>query len=212
MTRTVLISIAIVVTLAASAAASEPRPVVGGKLGLNVANWWGDDAEDLDSRVAMNIGGYLEYPIAPPISVQIELNYSMKGAQESVPYYYGLTATDVTVTGKLSYIETPVLLRLRLPTEEVGLYVLGGPALALKMSSKIEAEANGASAEVDWENVNDLDLGFVVGGGLQIPTEPILIFGEARFTVGLISVDDSQFDEDLKNLVMSFNVGVGIPL
>ena len=101
--------------------------------GLNFATFGGDDADDADSRTALNVGGFVTLPVSSVFGIQIGAGFTSKGAEE--------TEDGTTVSFKLSYIEIPVLAKISVPsTGNVGLHFLAGPAISFRTSCSLDAE------------------------------------------------------------------------
>ncbi len=171
--------------------------------GLNLANLGGDDVENVDTRTAFKVGGFVSFPVSETVNIRPEVYYTMKGATQKFDYM----GTTVKLTYKLSYVEIPVLLRLNLPLENAsvlpGIFV--GPALAIKTGGKVKAEAEGQSEESDIEDMKSMDFGVVFGLGVNVSGFML----DVRYNLGLTTIDDSADPDDVKNRVLSFNIGYG---
>lgn len=222
--------------LGSNAWAMEPGvPTFGIKGGLSVAKITGDDADmpdpvddvgmiSPDYRTGFAVGAYMIYPFTPNLAFQPEAFYVNKGAKwegsgqtydEDLGEYIDY---DWKQTLKLDYIEVPLLLRLE-PTMSgsVGPYFLVGPSVGFKASAKMKYEVTASAAgqsismddEEDLDEVKSIDLGAAIGAGLVVPMESVSLLFEARYTLGLTKVDDSDTESDVKNSAFAFMVGVG---
>lgn len=169
----------------------------GAKAGLNLANFYGDDAGSSDIRLSFHFGGYLNYAITESFSFQPELLYNSVGARESAddPDFGEFDATM-----KLSYLSIPFMF----------IYSTGpinfqaGPQLGVLLDAKVKAEAMGQSVEVDMKDqfkTLDLGLNFGIGGDFG------RVNASARYCLGLSNIFDEE-DADLKNGVIQFSIGV----
>jgi len=143
------------------------------------------------------------------LSIQPELLYVQKGATDD--------DEGVDVTLKLNYIEVPLLLKIKIPTEgNVSPYFLVGPAIGFKAGCKISGESDGASVDLDCDEDNiefkSIDLGGVVGAGVGFPVGSGQAVLGARYNLGLIRVDDYDDDEPVKNRAFSFLAGYSFPV
>lgn len=191
------------------------KEIKGGvKAGINIANFSGDDADytgtDKKSRVGIVAGGFVTIPLNDQFSLQPELLLSMKGAK----YEAAGTGWTYDTTSKLTYIEIPILAKLNIQTEgSVKPNVFLGPSIGIKASAKIETEvspdplAGITSGEEDMEDVKSLDLGLAIGGGIDIEAGTGKVTLDARYTMGLTSIDDSADDLDVKNSVIAIMAG-----
>lgn len=161
----------------------------GIKVGVNMATFGGDDVDDVDSRTGLVAGAYAKFKFTPLLSIQPELLFSMKGAE------YGDN------TAKLNYIEIPVLIQASFPSPNFVPNFYVGPALGIKLSETLEYD--GEEVETDDDAYKGTDFGLAVGLGAKFT----MISVEARYTLGLSSIDDSGFDADIKNQVLSIMAG-----
>src|SRR5688572_7775091 len=112
MKRTILgmmgVAAALAVFTPSDAAAQRPMRVgiIGG---YNMASFWGDDAEDVDSRSGFDIGGLVQIPMGDMITIQPEVHYTQKGA--SADFDFGPPLGTVEVETALSYLQVPILFK-----------------------------------------------------------------------------------------------------
>ncbi len=183
--------------------------------GLNFATFGGDDADDADSRTALNVGGFVTLPVSSVFGIQIGAGFTSKGAEE--------TEDGTTVSFKLSYIEIPVLAKISVPsTGNVGLHFLAGPAISFRTSCSLDAEGGGVSLSIDCDDtsifgeaieVKKTDLGVMVGAGLDFSIAPnTSLLVDLMYNYGLSSLDDSGDDDDVKNRVFSIFAGLSFKL
>lgn len=174
----------------------------GLKAGVNISNLNGSDAGDLDSRTGFLGGGFVTFDFGGMFSLQPEAFYSMKGAKGTDV----LDGQSVTATLKLDYIEIPVLIKLNIPlagASPVRPSIFAGPAFDIKVASKVEVESGGQSASADLENVSSTDFGLVFGGALGFDVSGHELGLDVRYTLGFTTIDDSGYDADIKNGVIS---------
>ena len=158
--------------------------VKGVKLGLSMATLTGEDSEGLDSRIGLAGGAFVRVPIGEQLSIQPEVNYVQKGAEES--------AIGITLKIKMDYVEIPVLLRYEFPAGGSVLPCLyAGPMVAFKVVSDMTAEALGTSLDLGIANQKSTDFGLVIGGGIDVGMGSSAITFDLRFAVGLAE----QFDD-----------------
>jgi len=148
-------------------------------------------------------GAFFCYQSSDMFALQPELIYSMKGSkyegtEMGMPF-------DATFT--VEYLELPVLAKIILSTGETKPYLLAGPALGILLSSEGKVEMGGISISDELEDVKSIDFGLVLGAGIDIDLGTGTLLFDARYNLGLTSIDDSVDDGDIKNSVISFNVG-----
>lgn len=187
---------AVCLGLVGSAMAAEMQPFSAGvKGGLNLSNVWGDDADDTDMKMGFVGGVCGGWNINEIWALQLELLYSMKG-------YSFDDGAGTDVDAKLDYLEIPLLVRARIPIEgsAVTPSLFVGPSLGILLSAK-----------VDSTDVKDMttgtDFGVAFGGGVSMPAGPGMAMLDLRYTLGLVSIDDSGWDADIKNGVFGVVLG-----
>jgi hypothetical protein len=195
----------LVLALAALVAFSSPlfaqdgKMMFGVKAGLNMANVTGDEAPDETSMKMGAVGGvFMCYKITDIFAIQPELLYTQKGAT--------IDEGDDEFSWKTDYFEIPLLLKVNLPTEgKIKPSLYAGPALGILMSAKYEEE--------DIKDyLKSTDFGVLAGAGLGYEMEKGMIGIEARYEVGLMTIDEAEGDEeeaDIKNSVISVMVFYG---
>ena len=181
---------------------------IGPKAGLNIANVVGDDARffdrELESKTGFSGGIFFMYQFSNLFAIQPEAYYTMKGAS--------LDISNVKVTFTLDYIEVPVLLKLVIPVEgsDIRPSIYAGPSIAFNTTSKIKAEADGQSEEMDLkDDTKSTDFSLAFGGGIGFMLGANELGFDVRYILGLTTVDDSADPYDVKNNVINFNVYFG---
>lgn len=204
--------LATVVLAVAIADASEDSPwSFGLKGGINLADLRGDDVDvDTDFRLGATGGGFLTYSISDWFALQPEILYSQKGAE----FGETIAGAPVEVTGKLDYLEIPILAKLTIPINSTftpNLFI--GPAFSFLLSAKLKAEAMGVTIiDLDTKDFQkSFDVGLVFGGGIDIAVGTGKITADTRYVMGLMNIDDPEVGDapDVKNSVISFMVGYG---
>jgi hypothetical protein len=189
-------------------AAATSQVSFGVKAGLNVATLAGDDVPDeVDSRTGLVAGGLMNLRLSDLLSIQPEALYSQKGAGGSLDLF----GERLDFTLKLDYLEVPVLLRLTVPTAAAVQPSLHfGPTFAFELSCKVTVSGFGETDTEDCDNGFDdpdrrkFDPGLAVGGGLDIPVGRGTLLLDARYTVGLRSLDST---DDVRSRVLSLSAG-----
>jgi hypothetical protein len=199
MKKVLILSLVALFVYSAAVFAQDPITGLTGKgfkLGLNLANFTGDDApSDLSMRMGLAAGGFITYSFSDLFAVQPELLYSMKGAKYDV--------AGVEATAKYDYIEIPILFKVLLSGSgnfKPNFYA--GPAIDFLLSAK-----------VDDQDVKDFtkstDFGLIGGAGADFWMGTGKITFDLRYDIGLSSIDDSGTDAKVNNSAISFLVGYG---
>jgi len=166
-------------------------PVTFGiKGGLNFANYNDISGGDLNSRTGFLIGGFLNFDLpALPITLQPEVLYSQKGAEDS------------GVELNVDYLEIPVIAKVGVvPTGPVKLNLQVGPYVGFVLNS----EASGGGISVDIDNAQT-DFGGEAGAGADISLGVTTLTIDARYG---FAFNDAFEDGQGKNGVFSIAAGI----
>lgn len=200
---------------------------IGFRGGVNLTDWIGDDAEEGERTTRLNFGATFQLLEIGPVSIVPEVYYARKGGEQDTTFSVNGQPVAFSPTFDLSYVEVPVLARVRLPRfggDRFFPYVQGGPAFAWNLDCEVdfrESAGDGvpaqegcgllAGGEALEEEIRDYETGFVVGAGLDI--EVIPGFGalnlDARLTQGLSRVIETDGGEeiDIRNRAFSLMLG-----
>ena len=184
---------------------------MGVKVGLNDATAGGANASS-QSITAFNAGVFTTLDIAGLLALQPELLYTMKGYKVQYTVTDGVTPIQFgsgIMTGKISYLEIPVLLKLH--TSSFGIVrpnIFAGPEVAFKLTSK--AISGSPSSEQDLQNINSTDFGIIVGAGINIDLSITTLMVDIRYDIGMRNLYSSANPSDIFNRVASLNVGIRI--
>ena len=191
MTRSLLLSLALLAALPASAQAS-----FAVKGGLNTTFFSGDDAVESDPRLGFVGGVAVRYPVTPTVAVQAEALYSQKGDQ----FENDLGFTEAT---RLSYVEVPVMVRLGVP---LGAFLDGGVVVGGYAGLPVRSEV---TVEGTFEDELDAATDYGALVGLDVGSGPFFV--EGRYTFGLTDAIDFDpgfdFAPDFRNQAVSFTIG-----
>lgn len=155
----------------------------GIKGGVNFATLTGDDVDDVDSRTGFHLGLIAEFGLSESFSIQPELLYSAKGAE------------DGDMTWKLDYLTIPVMAKY-FATDAFS--IEAGPYIGFNTTSEIDMDGGSVDIGDDTEST-DFGVGFGLGYEL-----PMGVFFQARYALGL---SDIMTDVDAKNSAFQLSVG-----
>jgi hypothetical protein len=174
----------------------------GFKAGLNLANVTGDDVlADNEMKICVGGGAFLNIPAFGMLSVQPELLYMMKGVK------WG--AFDDAGT-RMSYLDLPVLAKISIPTPgPFSPNLFAGPYVGFNMSAE---NYIGDTVFDIKDDVKSTDFGLVVGGGFDYNLLVGQLTFDARYVLGLTSLDDTSDDDDVKNTGIMIMAGYGFSL
>lgn len=200
---------------------SSAAEVKGGlKIGVSSAKLYGEDVEeaddflgeDLKSNTGICAAGFITINITEMFAIQPEVLYIKKGAK----YEEAINGETGKLWFNLTYLEIPVLAKIIFPSPGgVKPFLFAGPAVAIKLSTKLKMKVGGDSVEVESEEVNEMlkgtDFGLVIGGGVDIGlgapgTGSISV--DIRYSLGLAKIFDVE-GEDIKIKNGAFSLMVG---
>lgn len=160
----------------------------------------------------LNFGGFMNVRLTGSMSFQPELLFAAKGHRiRDVD-----AAPITTLTGEVNfppadrvilvrYLELPMLLRLSKQTHEnTSLYVIGGPAFALRRNAVIREVADAGRHEKIDDLVSGSDFSYVFGAGAQHRRWLV----DARFTRGMRNVATKAPTAPVKTGAFSVLIGV----
>lgn len=180
---------------------------IGLRGGSNFARLSTETPGDLE-RVTGFVGGISGvFELTPWLAFQPELLYSVRGAKGTIELNSGgVSSVEGEVT--LKYVELPLLLRIIAPADWPVLpYLIGGTALAANLSAYANGTVEGLGLSVTDERIDELvtdsDWELIIGGGVQIWLRYFRVEASARYTKGLLDVDEQISVLTLKNDVWS---------
>ncbi|WP_375578781.1 porin family protein [Marivirga tractuosa] len=174
----------------------------GIRASLNLSNLYVDEVNDENTKPGFAVGIYFRKGISEQVSIQPEINYSLKGSQINYDNFF-------SGSGKyrynLSYIEIPVLANIHVGEN---LYFSAGPYAATLIAAKVkDVDGDGSInsvEEYDRDDFNTFDYGVAAGVGFDFTGGTAGV----RYNYGLNNVapDDRGLDNG-KNSVLQFFLG-----
>lgn len=162
----------------------------GGTLYQGVIEFMGVE-ETTDASFAFGGGLFIEMPINRFVSIQPEILFLMKGAEDDA-----MLGMSGSFTNTFSYIDVPLMLRLNIAVLD-GLtpYVLGGPYAGYLLKAEME---HGGTKEDITDDFKSINFGAKIGGGLKFGALSI----ELMFDMGLVNILD---EDDLADVTVKQN-------
>ncbi len=168
-------------------------------------------------RLGFCLGGFITYQLTDWLALQPELLLSVKGAKFTeegsdliaTAAYDSIITWDNQETWKLTYIEIPLLMKFTVPTSSnIKPNIIMGPAVGIKVGSKLDWHWSGSGKPVGaiynfyWdesskENIDGLEnieLSFVFGTGIDFELTSGKILFDVRYTMGLTKSDSYKVD------------------
>jgi hypothetical protein len=193
---------------------------------------------DTDARIGLVGGAFLTINVSPTIAIQPELLYSVKGVETTFKYNYQSQDWESTLKWALTYIEIPVLIKYKIPTDgkvKPGLYL--GPALGFNSKGTFKQDDQVANdplnfGEFDIANVKSTDFSAVFGGELGFVMSSFNLVLDVRYNLGLTKAfEDADLGtnfyadgewvlidrttgaaDDMKHKGLSASVGISFPI
>ncbi|WP_296623064.1 porin family protein [Marivirga sp.] len=176
----------------------------GIRASLNLSNLYVDEVNDENTKPGFAVGFYFRKSLSDQISIQPEINYSLKGSQ--INYDGGFfTGGSGKYRYNLSYIEIPVLANFHVGES---LYFSAGPYVATLIAAKVkDVDGDGSInsvEEYDRDDFNTFDYGVAAGVGFDFTGGTAGV----RYNYGLADVapEDRGLDNG-KNSVLQFFIG-----
>ncbi|UCG61741.1 MAG: PorT family protein [Candidatus Zixiibacteriota bacterium] len=188
---------------------------VGPIFALNESRFFGEDVDvALGDHVKFPLktttgGAFVRYNLSRKFSVVPQLIYAKRGDRFFHNEASNDTLSTYTFIVRLNYIDIPVLLRFTPPLHKnLNPYIIAGPSIALAVSGDVEFRlAQTSDGEtitegytldrLDIYNVADIQVGMVVGVGLEIQIGRYGFLVEVRYSGHLNNAfsDVSGYDE-----------------
>lgn len=166
----------------------------GIKAGATLSTLQADNNADLDIAWGGTAGVFAGSNITRNLGVQIEALVGQRGAKNDA-------GGDRTL--RITYLDVPVFLRLgNTQTNHVHVHAFTGLTPGFKLDSKLTDNASTLTIGVT-DKIKGFDLGWVFGVALEHGPWQF----DARYTFGLVDVNDLAGGADIKNRSAGFNVG-----
>lgn len=220
----------IVALLVAFYATSFAQVSIGLRGGLNLANIYTTNGldnltSDFKYISGPTIAGVLEYSVNDNFALQTELAYTRKGFQTNVGTDINLfnvpLPVGVTAESRFSYLELPVLAKVKFGNEIVKGYVMAGPSVGYATNGRLITRANAllefkisdTDLNLDAINYERFEVGATVGAGVAFNTPVGQLFADARYNRGFTELYNIPIvEEKIRNQGLAFNVGFLVPV
>lgn len=190
---------------------------IGARVGLNLSKISGDDVEDEFLTLLPGItGGILaEFHITSFFALRPELFYSAKGAEWEYDRSEEGSEEDIAKDkSRVHYFEIPINLVFSLPQDKrIDPFIYGGAAVSLFLGANktVTIKDKEVLNESRNEAARNYDIGIDFGGGVDLQIGKGKIVIDAKYTIGLLSVQDEGYDE-VKNRALSISAGYSLAI
>jgi hypothetical protein len=193
MTKSILAALALTALLPATAAA-QTYPVTFGILGgATFSKISTEDDIDLKNVWGAQAGVFADKGFTPSLGGRIEVLVSQRGAKNEF--------TNNTV--RFAYLDVPVLIRIgNTSSDSTHFHAFTGltPSFLLKTD---QSSSIFLSSDINTDQTKSFDLGWVFGAGVEQNAWSF----DARYTFGLMNLNDAPAGAEYKNRSLSLNIG-----
>lgn len=199
----------------ATPALASAQSAFGVRAGMRSAEL--EAGQDVDPIRSLVIGGYYGFGISSRLAIQFEAVYGRRGAEGLRLGADGLDTDADPATLEMSYIDVPVLLRTGYPGERFLPSFFFGPYAGFLLNCELQP-AGGGSRSCDAGDApprfspRSTDFGLVLGGALDMALGESTVFLDARFTIGLLSVESGDNAFDARHSGIAITGGFAVPI
>ncbi len=157
-----------------------------------------------ENRMGFTVGVSMTTPLSRAVDLQLGGAYIQKGYKASAD----LLGETFDGDAKVDYFELTALARPSASMDGgMSFHMLGGPALGVSMGCSF---TSGEGTEDCSDGVTSLDLGVLVGAGVQMSSLRV----DGAYTLGVMNVDETDDEQvdSVKNRSMSIQVAYVIPM
>ncbi len=207
---------------------------VGPRVGATFSTIKTDEDEEgveTESITGLQIGGVLNVGLNDYFSIQPELLYVQKGSKATMSFSENFEGGEYTFDGsaeaKLSYLELPILAKASFGNENLKGFITAGPTFGYWLNGKMKVNATerysddfsefeesySEQYDVDFDNDDDgeenrFETGASFGAGLGYKLGAGMLNIEARYTLGLSSINETSEEDDTKSKNRVFGISV----
>lgn len=194
--RVITLALGAAIAVPSVAAAQTVYPTTFGlKAGVNSSTVNSDDDFlDVGSRWGAVAGAFVGRNISENLGIQLEGLFSQRGANDKT------SGSDTSL--RLTYLDLPLTARFGSTTgDNLHFHAFTGPQLGIKLSAKAKDD-RGTEIDLDDE-LKSWDFGWTAGVGVEMNRISL----DARYTLGLTNIDNSDSDSSLKNRTFTVLLG-----
>lgn len=162
-------------------------------------------------------GAYLGFGISDRLALQTEVIYGARGASGLGLGTDALDANAGAVDLDMQYLEVPVLLRAGFPGDRFLASFFAGPYAGFLLSCEVTPDG-GAATACDEDTATQrfgprtTDFGITAGAGIDIAIGESTVFVDARYSLGILSIQSGSDPFDARHSGMAVTGGLAVPL
>lgn len=171
--------------------------------GINLANISTTPIFNTSSKTGFMIGGFADIGVSKVVSIKPGARFIMKGFTFQNQNQIGSVYTE-----SYSYIEVPLMIKARIPLNQVKPYFEAGPTISMQLSATGETTINGQVQTQDFSaSYNTVDIGLYFGSGLEFKVaSDIDLFTGFGYALGLTNI--SKGTTKVNNNGFQMNTGI----
>ncbi len=195
--------LAAIVTVGAVAEANA-QTSIGVKGGYSASSLRGKDVSNMNWRNGFAGGLFVNFAVFKAFTIQPEVLFRQRGGSTRNE------TLDINQRINLSYMDVPVLFKLRLPIDNTFYpHIYVGPQFSYNIKGEYEVGGGDGITVYDDLSVRRVDAGGVMGFGLDIVSNKFFLTTDFRYGLGGFNIDNSDEPFLIKNQDLAIMVGVG---
>ena len=194
---------------------AEAQTAAGFRGGLRMSGL--DSGQETEGVNGFVVGGYFGVGLSDRVALQLELAYGERGAEDVRIGDNALDAEAQPSDLSMRYLDIPVLLRTGFPGERFMPSFFVGPYAGFLLGCEITPEG-GETRDCAEEGATErfsprsTEFGMVAGAGLDMAMGESTIFLDARYTLGLLSIQSGEGGMDARHDGLELSGGFAFPL
>lgn len=193
---------------------------IGVRAGIGFNNW---DVSGLEEDNEIEFENYSSYVFAIPLeigitksfAIQPELSFTQKGTfvSQELGELGGIDFGEVSSEYKVTYIEIPVLAKVKVGSETAGLGIFAGPSFSYATKGEIITSFLGETETINiFEEAEDgfsrSDVNIQVGVSPYFKVGDLQLFLDARYLLGVSDLETEEEDNSIKNRSLQLSLGL----
>ncbi len=196
------------------------QAAVGVRAGVRRAGL--EAAGSTGSLAGVVVGGYFGVGLSDHVALQLEAVYGTRG---STSVHLGTGQLDPAASAselRMRYLDVPVLLRTGFPGRRLMPSFFAGPYAGFLLGCEItpatgsarncSAGAPGSDGGGATFSPRATDFGMVVGGALDVLMGENSVYLDARYTLGILSIQSGDNPMDARHNGLEISAGFAFPL
>jgi len=174
----------------------------GARAGLNISNvsFADEDEAFFDSKIGFHAGVFYEHRLNEALYIRPAALFSLKGAKAEEEF----AGVTISQSVNISYVEVPIDVVYKIAAGGNSININAGPYIGMLLSANTKFDDGSGNSEE--EDVKDMLKGIDFGLNLGVEYQMNQLGIGAGYGLGLSNIDDSGFDDTVKNKNITFYV------